>query len=575
MSLVQLRVELPTYAHSFTIQVPDVCTIRDVKQEIFNVCPGSPQVNGQRIIWRGRYLADDEKLEDIWKSADEPRIIHLSVLPSAWTSKPPSATTTTGVDQQPSQYQRQPPTPPTLPRKTPSVSQGTGMQSSSSPSSTSKHPLVYVLHKHKRALSLLMRDKSKEEELPSDAAVLRSSAVLFIAGHGLQWPPMLDEPFPEESETGGLAYERTVLEGRTYLRLVNPQEKPTAAQIHALKVLQYTFQILNLPLEHPTPTTVVNTQPVAIPPNLHALLQQIGLPALETEYHRQLLRHFEGQGEHPGQLPAVRVERPLPLPNPNERVIEINLNLRPFLLPLLMLAFRTMLLLYFVAPARKPVFGILIVAWVLYEIWQPIRNGLARMGRNGGQAGQQQQAQGAAGGANQNRDQAAGNGGGAAAGVGAGGARPQGQGQPQPAGVRRNGQGGAAGPLIDTLANYDIQQEEAEFERGDAEEPGFGRKAGAFFTLFLATVHPAVWNRRRVALRQREGRIRTEERARNAPAPDEEANPEEQQSETATARRNAEEESRERLRIRHERRRPWLRNYVQRVVRGEWVDDSD
>ena len=74
------------------------------------------------------------------------------------------------------------------------------------------HPLAYVLHKHKRALSLLMRDKSKEDESPSDATSLRESAVLFIAGHGLQWPSMLDEPFPTELETGGLLYERTVIE---------------------------------------------------------------------------------------------------------------------------------------------------------------------------------------------------------------------------------------------------------------------------------------------------------------------------------------------------------------------------
>lgn len=67
MSLVQLRIELPTYAHSFIIQVPISCNILDVKQEISRECPGGPRVEGQRLICRGRYLVDHEKVEDIWK----------------------------------------------------------------------------------------------------------------------------------------------------------------------------------------------------------------------------------------------------------------------------------------------------------------------------------------------------------------------------------------------------------------------------------------------------------------------------------------------------------------------------
>ncbi|KAL0582008.1 hypothetical protein V5O48_000066 [Marasmius crinis-equi] len=554
MSLIQLRVELPTYAHSFTIQVHDICTIRDVKQEIFNVCPGSPQVNGQRIIWRGRYLSDDEKLEDIWKSADEPRIIHLSVHPSAWTSKPPNS-----VEQEhatsssiPTSSSSRLPNPPMYSRQTavPTPTPTTHL------SSTSKHPLAYVLHKHKRALSILMRDKSNHDESPSDLDLLRANAVQFVESHGHQWPSILDEPFPSAiSDFGGLVYEHEIIDGKTYLRLRNPSEKPTEAQTHALKVLSYTFPLLKLPSEASRPTPTIHSEPVPIPPNIHALLQQMGLPPVQgdAEHHRQqLLQHLRDRA------------------NPNERVIEINLNLRPFLLPLLMLAFRTLLLLYFVAPARKPVFGILIIAWVLYEIWQPIRNGFVRGWRNGAQApGQEQRAGAAAAGAgqgqNQNRNQPVGV---------VPGQRPQGQAGQPGAAPRRNAEGGAAGAFLGTLANLDITQEEAELERGDVAEPGFRRKAGAFFTLFLATVHPAVWNRRRVALRLREGRIRTEQRALNAPPEEENAEGQEEDAE-ASARRTAAQESRERLRAQHERRRPWIQGYIQRVVRGEWVDDSD
>jgi hypothetical protein len=66
MSLL-VRVELPTYSHSFQVSVPSTGTINDVKREIGNVCVGNPRVQGQRLIWRGRFLGDDEKVLDIWK----------------------------------------------------------------------------------------------------------------------------------------------------------------------------------------------------------------------------------------------------------------------------------------------------------------------------------------------------------------------------------------------------------------------------------------------------------------------------------------------------------------------------
>jgi hypothetical protein len=66
MSLL-VRVELPTYSHSFQVSVPSTGTINDVKCEIENVCVGNPRVQGQRLIWRGRFLGDNEKVLDIWK----------------------------------------------------------------------------------------------------------------------------------------------------------------------------------------------------------------------------------------------------------------------------------------------------------------------------------------------------------------------------------------------------------------------------------------------------------------------------------------------------------------------------
>jgi hypothetical protein len=67
MSVVELRVELPSYSHSFIIQVPISFTILEVKREISRTCTGAPRVDGQRIICRGRVLQDEERVEDLWK----------------------------------------------------------------------------------------------------------------------------------------------------------------------------------------------------------------------------------------------------------------------------------------------------------------------------------------------------------------------------------------------------------------------------------------------------------------------------------------------------------------------------
>lgn len=67
MSTVDLRVELAAHSHSFRIQVQQSATIKDVKHEITKSCPGAPRPDGQRIVCRGRFLQDDEKVEDIWK----------------------------------------------------------------------------------------------------------------------------------------------------------------------------------------------------------------------------------------------------------------------------------------------------------------------------------------------------------------------------------------------------------------------------------------------------------------------------------------------------------------------------
>lgn len=67
MSLVDLRVDLPAYSRSFLLKVNLSDSILQVKEEIYRTCPGQPRPEGQRLIWRGRILADNEMVDDLWK----------------------------------------------------------------------------------------------------------------------------------------------------------------------------------------------------------------------------------------------------------------------------------------------------------------------------------------------------------------------------------------------------------------------------------------------------------------------------------------------------------------------------
>jgi len=231
-----------------------------------------------------------------------------------------------------------------------------------------------------------------------------------------------------------------------------------------------------------------------------------------------------------------------------------------------MLLLRTVLLLYFVAPARKPIFGIFILAWMLYEIWQPIRNGL----RNGwGRIAENERRPDNGAGAGQDQNNA-----------------PQAN-APPPNGMRNPAVNPPARPNVigvslerhamtafDTLANMNIAEEERILSGAPGApttEPGLGHKVTTFFGLLITTLHPAIWNRRRAALRRREGTVRTEANIRNAPPPASEGESDTPSSPEVNRAAQAVEE----LRARYNSRPRWIQRYMERVVAEDWVDDSD
>jgi hypothetical protein len=67
MTATTIQVHLPSFSHTFNVSVTSGSTIIDLKHEIFRTCIGSPNVAGQRVIYKGRVLDDKEIVGHVWK----------------------------------------------------------------------------------------------------------------------------------------------------------------------------------------------------------------------------------------------------------------------------------------------------------------------------------------------------------------------------------------------------------------------------------------------------------------------------------------------------------------------------
>jgi hypothetical protein len=313
------------------------------------------------------------------------------------------------------------------------------------------------------------------------------------------------------------------------LKLVSPPHaSPTATQQHALRVLSQTFALLAIappdptiyqPLPHYSPQY---QQPTA---NLNQHLHQLGFPPLRV-----------APGQNVNQNPV----------DPN--LIEVRaIPFRALMFPLVMLLFRTLLLIYFFSPSKQPVFGLILSAWIFYEAWGALRHVLGdRPNNNNG--GEQQQGQ-------------AGNG------VAREGQPQQAPGPDVAAGNNRDNNRPAtprtfSARLLDGLSSANLNREESALNSAShSNSPGLMEKTRLFFFLFVSTLHPAVWDRRRDVLRKREGRLRTEANLRQSSEVDENSEPDRYR-----ARQDAIE--------RHRRRTPWAQTYVDRVLRTEYMDEE-
>lgn len=231
--------------------------------------------------------------------------------------------------------------------------------------------------------------------------------------------------------------------------------------------------------------------------------------------------------------------------------------MRALAAPLFMLTLRTLFLLYFFSPFQKPVFGIIVTAWLLYETWNTIRNAIPRLHARDNHADEDARILGNA----RLRPAEA-----------AHQMAPDAQLRapaPPPARAPAPRPRIPSATMMDTLANVNIREESGALDaRPEAiAAPTIGHRIKTFVELLVLTAHPAVWDRRRAALRQREGRVRAELNVREAAPQPVEGDGDVQTSEMRARVRAA-------LGAMHSRRPAWVVEYMERVRGGDWVDDQ-
>ncbi|KAF8591474.1 hypothetical protein K439DRAFT_1644166 [Ramaria rubella] len=527
MSVTSIQVHLPSLSHSFNVTLSSDSTILDLKHEISRICIGSPDTTGQRVIYRGRVLSDVEVVGQVWKPADAPHSCHLAVHPSAWTTAPPN--NPAPADPSPLLHP--------LPSSRPQLpSSNSNAQSSDAAPSlvqprTTHSTFSYIQYMHTNALRILARQpRLYWPENFGDLADARAFAKRGIESTGRGWPSYLNQDFPasiSQQEDEGVKYASTYLDNLPYLSLLTPNATPTAIQTQAIRVLSYTFPLLCVY----APAQGQHSNPLrlnAIPPRF---LAPLGLPARG------------GFAQFP---------------------------IRPLIIPLILLTIRTTLLLYFFQPARKPLFGLMVLIWVVWEVAGAVRGALG--GENGNaNGGRINRAEGVGNAAN-GAGAGAGAAGGAAAGAGADAMPANNAAQP----AVPNSQDA----ILNHLAQFNLANE-ARFVEPDSTPnlnslpPSLSHKIKTFFILLFLTLHPAIWDRRRTALRAREGRVREGARTREARV----LQHERERAEREENRRRGLEvpladdvvETQEPLPLAP---KPfWVAAYVQRVRSGDWVDD--
>ncbi|CAE6437525.1 unnamed protein product [Rhizoctonia solani] len=343
---------LNTYTTApLTVAVPAGARVADLKTVIAEQCPGQPKPNGQRIIWKGRIVVDEEVVGDIWKASlfpswaaisslisapkqpgQDTHTVHLAVHPSAWSTPPKNEehTHASSAPTAPAAPLSHPTQPITSSIPTPFLSSLGQPTPGSLPSPTGIAKELIMFH-HTNALRVMAGQPMEPWSSPGglDQASATHWAFMGLVAAGQTLPPILLIAYPpHHPDESGLEYTFVTIDGRPYLSLLNPDASPTPTQQHAIQVLTSTLALVPF-LDNLTPP------PPVFPPLPYTFQPVVPPPRQSSRETLQRVRRL---------VVALRA-----------------------LVPLSFTLLRASLFIVFFPQAREPLWLTVIVAVVLYE----------------------------------------------------------------------------------------------------------------------------------------------------------------------------------------------------------------
>ncbi|KAG8907215.1 hypothetical protein FRB99_005039, partial [Tulasnella sp. 403] len=365
----QVTVIFPSQSITLRIPISSSATVTDLKNVIQDRCPGRPAPKGQRIIWKGRFLRDDEGMQEVLGSGTlgEPTV-YVSVHPTSWTDKE------TAPDPFSRLFHSKPSTiPPSTTTTLPASSSASTLASNVmrsllfnppnlSSASSVNIPQQFVIHQHTNAVRLLAKQPIQMWLGPGDFRSAKNLAKDVLAAQRVAWPPAgsLDHDLYAKAQeqpellSSGASYAWTVIDNLPYLCLVTGSPSPNSLQLLALEILTYTFPLLSL---LPTlPATALSTSFRMLPPRRLDALPPIR--PIQPRNQRQLTRLLS-------RLRSIVIRSCL-------RILR---NPTRLLVPILLVVFRAAFVIYvfgWTVDRALPWF-IAVCVWAVWETWAIIR----------------------------------------------------------------------------------------------------------------------------------------------------------------------------------------------------------
>ncbi|KAG9019008.1 hypothetical protein FRB90_007388 [Tulasnella sp. 427] len=407
-----ITVILPSRSITFKVPINPSATVNDLKNVIHDSCPGRPAQSGQRIIWKGRFLKDEEVVEDVVNKnggVGDPTV-YLAVHPSSWTESEPNGSTvpssssplttsssptvelptTSSTSHTPGPSSPSTSTP--LPIPTISATATTSGTSFPLAAATSLHvPAQFVMHQHSNAIRVLAGQPPLPWLGPSDFRSARNMARGVFGIQNIVWPLKtavetdLYNKLQKDPETmkGGVVYEWKLVDNLPYLSVIDPTAHPNLLQKLALETLTHTYPLLpHLPSLPPSVSSSYAALTSRRSNNSNGLANDLLVGGGGGGRNHIRAAEFRFLHNHRDRIPPHALPTYLRILN-HIAVVTLTVFANPsrLLLPICMIIARAGFVMYIFrwTPDRSIPWFLAVLCWMCYEIWGVVKAEMTRI----------------------------------------------------------------------------------------------------------------------------------------------------------------------------------------------------